>query len=137
MSLFIWNDTFSVNHGLMDEHHQRLVFLLNRLDEALDAARGDEVVGHGIEELVRFAAEHLKAEERLMEAVHYPATEMHRAMHRFFASEAALLRTMHAAGQTVRVRRIVQFLRDWLVYHIFNEDRKYGEYLVEVHAAAA
>ena len=129
MSLCIWNEKFSVGSEMMDEHHRRLIFLLNRVDEAVTARRGDDVVGHAIEHLVRHAAEHLKAEELLMESLCYPALEIHRAMHRFFAAEAALLRSMHASGQQVRVLNIVQFLRDWFVYHIFNEDRKYGEYL--------
>jgi hemerythrin len=136
MSLYLWSEKFSVGIDLMDDHHQRIVFIMNRLDEALSAKRGDEIVGHVIEELSRHAADHLKAEERIMAEISYPDMEGHRAMHRFFAAEAALLRSMHASGQRVRVQGIVHFLRDWFIYHVYSEDRKYADYLERPQAEA-
>src|SRR6266567_727158 len=127
MAFLTWSDKFSVKHQRMDEHHQRLVDLMNELDEAIAAKRGDEIVGFAIEELARYAAEHLKEEERLMESIRYPDMENHRAIHKFFADEIALMRLAHATGHSVRVQSIAQFLRDWFVHHIFSEDLKYGE----------
>jgi hemerythrin len=136
MSLYLWSKKYSVGIDLLDEHHQRIVFILNRLDEALSARRDDDIVGHIIEELACLAAEHLKAEERLMHEIRYPEMEGHRAMHRFFAAEAALLRSMHASGKNLRVQGIAHFLRDWFVYHVYSEDRKYAEYLEQPQASA-
>jgi hemerythrin-like metal-binding protein len=72
-----------------------------------------------------------------MEAVQYPDIENHRGMHQFFANEIALLRAAYAAGETMRVKGIVQLLRDWFVYHIFHEDQKYGDYLERSRGRAA
>lgn len=136
MAFFTWSEKFSVKHERMDDHHRRLVSLMNELDEAI-AKRGGEVVGSAIEELARYAAEHLKEEERLMEAIRYPDLENHRAIHKFFADEIALLRLEHATGHLVRVQSIAQFLRDWFVHHIFSEDLKYGVFIHETIARAA
>lgn len=137
MALFTWSDKFSVKHQRMDEHHRRLVSLMNELDEAIAAKRGDEVVGSAIEELARYAAEHLMEEESLMEAIRYPDMENHRAIHKFFADEIAHLRLAYATGHLVRAQSIAQFLRDWFVHHIFSEDLKYGEFIDETSVRAA
>ncbi len=137
MTLFTWSDKFSVKNDRMDGHHRRLVSLMNALDEAISAKKGDAIVGPAIEELARYAADHLTEEESLMEALHYPEMESHRAMHQFFAKEIALLRSAYASGQMPRAHCIVQLLRDWFVYHIFNEDRKYGIVLEEARSRAA
>jgi hemerythrin len=137
MVLFTWSDKFSVNHQRMDEHHRRLVSLMNELDEAISTKRGDEVVGAAIEELARYAAEHLREEDRFMEAIQYPDRENHRAIHKFFADEIALLRLAYATGHLVRVQSIAQFLRDWFVHHIFSEDLRYGVFIHETSVRAA
>ena len=137
MALFTWSDKFSVKNERMDEHHHRLVSLMNTLDEAIAAKCGDEVVGSAIEDLAHYAAEHLREEEEIMEALGYPDLDGHRAIHRFFAGEIAHLRSEYALGHSVRVRSIVQFLCDWFVHHIFSEDRKYGAYMGEASDMAA
>jgi len=131
MALFTWSDKFSVKQQRMDEHHRKLVSIMTELDEAIAAKKGDEIVGSAIEELARYAAEHLTEEERLMEAIRYPDMENHRAIHKFFADEIALLRLAYATGHWVRVQSIAQFLRDWFVHHIFSEDLKYGVFIDE------
>ena len=137
MALFTWSDKFSVKQQRMDEHHRQLVSIMNELDEAIATKRGDEVIGSAIEELARCAAEHLREEDRFMEAIRYPDIENHRAIHKFFADEIALLRLAYATGHWVRVQSIAQFLRDWFVHHIFSEDLRYGVFIGETRARAA
>ncbi|HEY6874135.1 MAG TPA: bacteriohemerythrin [Geobacteraceae bacterium] len=137
MALCTWSDKFSVKNDRMDGHHRRLVSLMETLDEAIAARKGDRIVAPAIEELARYAAEHLKAEEALMEEMRYPDLERHRAMHHFFAKEIALLRSAYASGEVPRAKSIVQLLRDWFVYHIYNEDQKYGDILEGVRVRAA
>lgn len=39
MALFVWNDTYSVQVGSIDEQHKKLSNIINQLHEALGAAR--------------------------------------------------------------------------------------------------
>jgi hemerythrin len=47
----IWKNDFSVGIPEMDHQHQRLVTMINQLDEAMGKGKGKEVIGKILAEL--------------------------------------------------------------------------------------
>ncbi|MCL6546406.1 MAG: hemerythrin domain-containing protein [Bryobacteraceae bacterium] len=67
MAFLDWQEAYSVKVPELDQQHQRLVGMLNRLHDALRAGGDPAVAQKVVEELVLYTQHHFAAEERLME----------------------------------------------------------------------
>ncbi len=129
MSLFDWNDSFSVGVAAMDTQHKRLVELVNRIYEAMRGSKGDQVVATILQELVVYTKTHFTAEETLMRKAGYPQLETHIVRHKALLEKVQQMTDISKSGKMVATVSLATFLKDWLVTHIQNEDRLYGIYI--------
>ncbi|MFN0091227.1 MAG: bacteriohemerythrin [Acidimicrobiales bacterium] len=127
MALFVWTPRLAVGFPDMDDQHQRLVGLMNRLQEGGEAHAPKAELVETLSELGALAVEHFRAEEQVMASFEYPDQERHRYMH------VALLerfgehqRELDARGAFTK--EISEFLWRWLTAHIAGPDTKYGVY---------
>ena len=67
MALIKWNDSFSVGVVEIDLQHQKLVALINDLNEAMLQARGKTVLTRILNELVSYTVVHFGTEEKYFE----------------------------------------------------------------------
>ncbi len=137
MTNVTWEDRFSVSDPRIDAQHRHLFSLMNVLDNVIrDDPRG-RAVEPAIDSLVRCSEEYLLSEENVLERARYPTLETHRRMHRFFLGEGGRLKENCRAGRLDHAGSIVRFLRDWFVYHVFDEDRKYVAFIRYLCSASA
>lgn len=76
-----WEPTFSVGHELLDNQHQALLILCNRLADHCAAPAGaarDEAFDRDFQQLKALAQAHFQAELALLADRDYPALEEHR-----------------------------------------------------------
>jgi len=54
MALMQWNDSLSVNVGMIDKQHQKLVGMINELNDAMRQGKGKDILGKTLNELVAY-----------------------------------------------------------------------------------
>lgn len=125
MSIIAWTEDLSVGIDRLDDHHRRLIDLLNQLGMAT-TNESQHVTGLVLGELIRYVFYHFGEEERLMEAAGYDDLAAHRQSHRVMAEHVrALERSYDADPCAVVAAELYAFLADWLVHHIRSEDMRY------------
>jgi len=78
---FKWSPEYSVNIKTIDNQHQELVNMLNRLFVAVAQREGNQVIGGILEALRSYTRTHFSLEERLMEQANYADLETHKVEH--------------------------------------------------------
>jgi len=125
-----WTSALSVGVLELDLQHQELFDRLDRLHGAMLAHDRAESV-----RMLRFLREytqfHLAAEERLMEAMGYPARAEHEAEHTTFAKAVAdLSRKLDEEGVSAAfVHAVDRQVTRWLTEHFYSTDLALGFYV--------
>lgn len=126
MSLITWTkEQFGTNVTMHDEEHKTIFSMLNALhDSAAGADR--KAVGAKLDELIAFVADHFGSEERNMLKVNYPDYQRHKQEHDNLVLTCLDLQKQFHAGKAEITSETTGFVKDWLVNHIPNIDRRYG-----------
>jgi diguanylate cyclase (GGDEF)-like protein/PAS domain S-box-containing protein/hemerythrin-like metal-binding protein len=112
----------------LDEQHGNLVYLVNRLNEALKHDESSESIMQVLDELLVATAHHFATESRYMTSCHYPEQVKHEAEHTQLLNEAQHFKEQFKQGRELLV---LQSLKDWLLGHIIYSDKRLAAYLVQ------
>lgn len=126
-----WNDDLSVKVAEIDRQHQKLIEMINELNEAMSQGKGRTVVGKIVSGLVSYTETHFRTEERYFDAFGYPEAYTHKKEHGAFVARVAEFRDGIAQGKIALSIEVMSFLSDWLRNHISVVDRKYSPFLRE------
>lgn len=130
MSFFPWSEEYSVHLRVIDNDHKDLVSTVNALHDAIRKGSAKGEIGHIISNLAHYVDDHFTREEALMEAYDYPGLAEHKRIHRHLTRMVFAIRTVFASKpMEIDPAKLLRFLRDWLVHHIVDEDRKYVPFL--------
>jgi hemerythrin len=131
MALIQWSSELSVRVEEIDKQHQKLISMINQLNDAMRQGKGKEVAGKIVDGLVSYTQVHFAAEEKYFSKFGYPETEKHVREHREFARKAAEFRNDFANGKLTLTTQIINFLSDWLKHHIRGTDQKYVPFMLQ------
>jgi hemerythrin len=122
---FEWKEIFAVGVREIDGQHQRLFSMVNALAELPETSAGHAERLRLLGEIVPFARLHFDTEEALMRTHGYPELDRHRSEHEqlFASAQKAQSNPPSEPGS------LADFLKDWLVNHTLQEDRKLGPFL--------
>lgn len=126
-SWFGFVDDFLVGIDVIDEQHQVMGDMLNKLNVALAMQKPLEVLTKQFDELSAYAGFHFQTEERLMDQYRYPEVAAHKDEHQRLLGEMKYLKARFADGSELLV---LQWIKDWLIGHISGADRRLSEYLM-------
>ncbi len=130
MALIEWDDSLKLRISSIDTQHQRLVGLINHLDEAIKAGQGYQQLGEVLEELLDYTRTHFAYEEALLQKHGYPAYSGHKAEHDALTEKVFFLAGMFKEGdRSLDSDQILAFLEVWVREHILEVDRAYAEFL--------
>lgn len=124
-----WTDDFLLGHRGIDRHHAEFVQVLQRLQQADDAALAQEMEG-----LVQHLEAHFGAENEQMEATAFPPRDCHMGEH------AAVLQSVHDVQQMLQVadpkavttcRALLVALAEWFPAHTQHLDSALAHWLVK------
>ena len=118
-----WNENLSVGVPAMDEHHKKLVGLINQLHSAMRSGQGNTVVGPALEELANYTQYHFSAEEKLMEQHRCAGLPEQQEAHGKLIAAVSDVRQKLAAGHQGVSLEVLTMLKDWLVNHIQRKDK--------------
>jgi hemerythrin len=125
MSLVEWKNDYSVGVVEIDNQHQKIVVLINRLFDAMKQGKANNVLGPIINDLVIYAQTHFKTEEKYFAAFKYQNEAEHQAIHQSFVKEITKFKSDFESGKITLSIGVLNFLKDWLDKHILGEDMKY------------
>lgn len=129
MAFFEWKESFNIGNKTVDRQHRSFMEILN---EYYDFAFGGSAGQAGkdlVDRLKAYAAMHFRTEEGLMESLSYEELEKHREQHRYFESLVSEFEGQHMKGEAESLKKTLPFLRDWLLDHILEQDKKLALYL--------
>ncbi|HAF45910.1 MAG TPA: hemerythrin [Gallionellaceae bacterium] len=129
---FKWSPDYSVNIKTIDDQHQELVNILNRLFVAVSKREGDLAIAGILDALVSYTQTHFALEERLMRQAKYKDLEPHIAEHKKLLAELDQLAKKHMLEEKTIYFEMLTFLKTWLKEHINGVDTKYSAALQEV-----
>jgi hemerythrin-like metal-binding protein len=131
-SLFKWKNDFSVGIKELDDQHRNFFEILNRLGEAAGGNKGMVVVGPVLQELKEYSRHHFTEEENWLKIIGFPGLQHQKLQHGFFISQVSELQDRYSKGEGNIPVSTLEFLRDWLMNHILENDKKYGTFMNEV-----
>lgn len=119
----IWDEHFRVGIEAMDKQHQVIFDHMSAVASALEEKASSSVSAPLLGTFDIYCKMHFFEEERLMDAMQYPALAGHRRQHDLFVSNLEGFMTQGHQG-------LDEFLaiRDWFLSHIVNEDIPYGAF---------
>ncbi|MGE5313514.1 MAG: bacteriohemerythrin [Acidobacteriota bacterium] len=124
MEHMTWDPAFSVADPLIDEQHQALFRLINRMIDHPQAEYTSEVISELLTEATKYAVEHFRTEEEYMERLKYPSLAVHKLEHKKFLikiTNATMLVMEKKQGPT----DLLAFLKAWFKHHILFSDMNY------------
>lgn len=135
MQAFTWSRLFETGLAEVDAQHQRLVELVNQLGE--DAHSGDPArIDQALAELADYTVYHFRCEEGIMAAAGVSAVhaDRHRATHQRFVAQVVEWINRRNAGEDIHLGALIEFLADWLVFHILGDDQSLGRQVLAVRS---
>ncbi|HOV91014.1 MAG TPA: bacteriohemerythrin [Syntrophorhabdaceae bacterium] len=131
MALIEWDNSLNVNIAEIDKQHQKLVSMINELNEAMIKRQGKDIVGKIIEGLVSYAGTHFATEEKYFDMYRYPGALSHKKEHADFVKRVGEFQEGFKNGNLALTIEVMRFLKDWLTKHIMGTDKKYGPFFNE------
>ncbi|MGE0080352.1 MAG: bacteriohemerythrin [Thiohalomonadaceae bacterium] len=138
MGIFHWDSAYCVGIDQVDGQHERLVAIVNRLDEAVSIGGEAAQINGILQELLDYTRYHFGTEERLMEAAPHLLAHFrrHKREHEDFVQKVlGFVGAMGRAEVADVARPLLDYLLQWLVAHILGSDREMARLLSNPQAA--
>ena len=137
----LWRDSYICGHPTIDDQHQILVGLANRvLQAALPGANRSVDPGRlllDLDELLGHVVHHFADEEAVLAAVGYPRARQHGLLHGHLIEQATAIRAQVCEG-SADLGKLIDFLaRDVVVKHMATADADFFPWLQENAAHSA
>ena len=129
MMLIEWDASLSVGNEKIDKDHEVLVGIVNKLDDAINQAHGNDVISDILSELSDYIGYHFEHEEQIMRRHHYPASDEHVQEHSDLIKGLDTLVYEFEASPTTVTADTLEFLKHWLIDHVRGCDMKLGSFL--------
>lgn len=127
MDSFQWAPCFTTGLPMVDEQHHHLVDVINQFGELLMRPQGstDAEIEGVFAELARYAQHHFREEEALMAsaALDHRHLEHHKQEHVQFLMDVTYLHAGVTSGNREQAQALLNFLTNWLAYHILGSDQ--------------
>ena len=123
---FKWQPEYSVHIRTIDDQHQELVNILNRLFVAVFSHEGASAISGILDGLVRYTEIHFELEERLMRQANYADFEAHKLEHGKLMQELDRLCKKCLSEEKPTYFEMLGFLKRWLRGHIQGVDTRYS-----------
>ncbi|HEY5674112.1 MAG TPA: bacteriohemerythrin [Malonomonas sp.] len=140
MYVFQWDQNFVTGLKEIDQQHQHLVTVTNEFGRLLSL---NGVLPSDIEkiyaELVSYTQYHFQEEEKLMAAsgVDERHINLHQQDHQGFLQEVTQMRAAITTVNAKTGQALLEFLMNWLVYHILGSDMSMARQIRAIRAGTS
>jgi len=123
-----WSDKFSVGVKVLDDQHQTLVRMINKMIDTPRIGANSSIITEMLTDMLEYAALHFDTEEKLMKEHGYPGYDRQRAEHGEFVRRTEELFSEGRRQVDTVPESILLFLRDWWANHILIDDMRYKSF---------
>ena len=123
----VWSQTMNTGIEKVDRQHRRLVDIVNGIYDAMNRGKTIKELGPSLKELAAYTQTHFSDEQKLMQEINWDGFKAHQALHSDLTKQVKDVFTRLEKGEELDGAELVTFLKDWLVKHILNEDKKFGK----------
>ncbi|UCH63808.1 MAG: hemerythrin family protein [Fidelibacterota bacterium] len=129
--IITWDNAWDIGHPEIDEHHHKLVEMLQRLFGAIITAQGEDYVKEILVELIEYTKYHFKREEEVFAEHGFDRLSEHKELHQDLIRQVLdVSEDIIVQGATDEISdEVYYFLRHWLADHIIKEDLKFKTFL--------
>ena len=124
MKIAFWRPEYETGFSTVDEQHQHLFDIINRLHQAMSQGHGKDVIKETLDEMIEYTVEHFAMEEKLMREQEYPSYQEHKKIHDKLTGEVKEIADKFAEGDRFVTIELSHFLTRWLIHHIKGQDQK-------------
>lgn len=128
MALIKWDPSLSVNVAEIDRQHQKLIDMINELDDGMRQGKGKDKLAGIIGGLVSYTQVHFRTEEKYFAQFGYDDAPAHQREHEDFTRKVADFKAKFESGKIGLSLEVMNFLSNWLRNHIMSSDMKYAEF---------
>jgi len=121
--MLIWLDEYAIDGASIDELHQELFLITNKLTKAIEE-EDNLFIADLFDTLEMYTLYHFAGEEEVMEKINYPVREEHKALHLALVQQLHLFKEKYFHRDITEFEEIKNFLEYWLKDHILVEDLK-------------
>ena len=129
MAVIRWRDSYDTGVEAVDLEHRKLVELIEAMHTSIRDDEPKETVEQVINEIVAYTQDHFKNEEALMQNEQYPAIDEHKIEHQTLIEEVGVFKDSLLNNFPDGRQDFYRFLREWLINHILDSDKKFGAYV--------
>lgn len=131
MSFIQWSQKNIIGIPVVDEQHQKLFDILNRLHESVVGGLEQSAIFSILDELIDYTVYHFDTEEKFFEQYAFPDRAEHKEEHDRLTAQAVALQGQLREGSATISFEILDFLHDWLMDHTSGLDLDFGNYIRE------
>ena len=131
MPLIQWSDQLSIGIDSVDKQHKVLINLLNKLNDAIAEGNADLILTEIFDGLSAYTVKHFAYEEELFKKYGYSGAEAHKHEHAELIKKVKNLRQKMDEGDSMVNVEVLDFLKEWLTYHILISDKAFASFLIE------
>lgn len=131
MAFINWDDSLSVKVTEIDMQHQKLVSIINELNEAMRQGKGKDVLAKIVNGLISYTTTHFNAEEKYFDRFGYPEKDSHKKEHVAFVQKVSDFKVGFEKGKLTLTIEIMNFLSNWLQKHIKGADKQYSQFFIK------
>jgi hemerythrin-like metal-binding protein len=129
-TFIVWNDAYSVGNDQLDEHHRRILAVVNQLYTAMREGTGQRLVRPILDELDQSLPPHCQREEAWMELHEFPELANHKARHWRLMRAVDTLQGRIQRGPVTRSADLFRFMKSLWMDHICGADQQYAAYIL-------
>lgn len=129
MAILTWNDNFCLGVEEIDQQHERLVDIINALNDCLEIGENPEQVIGLLDDLIDYTHYHFMEEEQFMLNHQYGKEDFkaHQASHQKFLKKIKQEQLVCHENPEKVTDELLDFLVNWIVNHILGEDKQMAE----------
>ncbi|GAB4132523.1 MAG: hypothetical protein Fur0015_06030 [Ignavibacteriales bacterium] len=134
MQFIVWSDFFSTGVNYIDRQHKRLIDIANEFHSSVKNNANKSTMFSILNNLVSYAEEHFTDEEAVMQKAGVPEEHFnyHKELHEKLTLSVFELNAELEKGETKTLNEIENFLNEWLIKHILEEDKKLVPYSAKI-----
>ena len=129
--LVSWSSKFACGIKIIDEQHKGLVMLVNDMFNHVTGNYAQEYnyFNKVIKEAVSYIKIHFATEEKIMLATNFDGYVEHKKKHELFVGNVVNNIYNFRFDKSYSLHSFTKFLKDWILTHIAENDKKYFDYL--------
>lgn len=124
-----WDELADVKVSELNKHHQKIIALFCKLQDAIVYSRVETEVAQILNELDEYTGYHFGAEEGYLSKYNYCQITEHIEEHQSFRRKIAEFKTSFKDQELKTSLDLLAHLQHWIFQHVAGTDKKYSDFL--------